>query len=721
MSTKLPGTNPTAYLGVKETDPPQLYFRTRSPTAADARPYDAGDVWIDQTADEAWVLIKRIGAVATWVGIGGVGAIETITGDSGGAVSPDGAENFNFLGNTAGFLNGIQFTGTPASNTMTAKDLRNVTVYVVDATAGETEYTTVQAAINAANADGGGEVYVRPGTFVEDLTLYDDIIVRGAGLETIIQGTHTPPAAGDVTFHNLTLNSATDIFATADAVTSRLMLFNVLTQVTNGFTFDMPNATGTVVMNTCAEESTNNGFINNTGGMTVSLWSSIVGAGTGQTYVMDDCTVTAIGSRIVCPGQFGGTTAAWLSQGCALLGTMTITDDADISIFNSAFSSGATTCIDIDSTVACVLSDVTLETSNPTVIDGTGEIVFGSVTFVNEIGVAAGITRSVSSRFWTGTIDCAQVDIDPQADADSYVLFAKQEVDFYSFGIDADDSDKLTITDGSSPSAGNVIYEYVPGATPGQYWYNTAENQIHYENSGGLVRHFLRNSSTDASSFTTYECRQEGDGAGDAAFCWTIGDGAGGVTQEFGMGIDNSATGNPLVINNSGTAGTGVSGGTQHWFLTTAGERTMPNQPAFCATVNANQNNVTGAGTTHTVNFQAERFDQNADYDGTNTFTASVTGRYFFEATVPIDNADALATVSDIAIVTSNNTYKGLRTNGANARCGASNSFTLIASIVCDMDAADTCLIQVTVSGMAGDTADIIKQTESSFSGFLVC
>jgi len=74
-------------------------------------------------------------------------------------------------------------------------NLNNISKYIVDEH-GDTPYTTIQSAINAANAAGvDALVYVRAGKYTENLTLYNGIGIQGDNEQgTIIEGTHTPPA-----------------------------------------------------------------------------------------------------------------------------------------------------------------------------------------------------------------------------------------------------------------------------------------------------------------------------------------------------------------------------------------------------------------------------------------------------------------------------------------------------------------------------------------------
>jgi len=456
MSTRLPGDNPTAYLGIKETNPPQLYFRNRAPTAADSRPYDQGDLWIDQVALEAWILARNIGGVADWVATAGTGPAETITGNVGGAVGPDGADNINFLGgggltvtgnpgtftltvapsgggslvetftgdaggavgpdgvgnidilgNSGAYLNGIQFTGAPGANTLTAIDLRNITVYVVDAVAGQTEYQTVQAGIDAANAAGGGTVYVRPGTYTEDLALYDAVDVTAAvatpaGYQTTIIGSHTPPAAGAMSFRNLALSDTTDILASAVAGTTTIVIIDCITDVANGYTINLPNWTGLIAFLNSHCVGTQDGFADiGTGGADLLALNSTLGVGTTNVGAVGG-TSRIVGCNIQCDLDTV-LTGVTNMRACQWIYTLLFSDDSTGIIDSSICIQDVDIAINHTSTVTVSLSDVTFDSSgNPDVIDGTGTVLMGSVTWLNNDAINAGITISYLTAHETG-------------------------------------------------------------------------------------------------------------------------------------------------------------------------------------------------------------------------------------------------------------------------------------------------------------------------------
>ena len=93
-----------------------------------------------------------------------------------------------------------------------------ITRYTVDG-GGTGEYATIQTAINAAVAAGEASflIYLKPGTYTEDLTLPDkNIEFRAAndygGRYTYITGNHTAAEYGRYTFRNISLSSNGSIF-----------------------------------------------------------------------------------------------------------------------------------------------------------------------------------------------------------------------------------------------------------------------------------------------------------------------------------------------------------------------------------------------------------------------------------------------------------------------------------------------------------------------------
>lgn len=147
------------------------------------------------------------------------------------------------------------------------------------------------------------------------------------------------------------------------------------------------------------------------------------------------------------------------------------------------------------------------------------------------------------------------------------------------------------------------------------------------------------------------------------------------------------------------------------------GEIIYPLQPAFLATSGSAVANITGTGTQFvigTTNPMTEVFDQNSDFNTNGTFTAPVTGKYYFSGTVNLNGCTIANTLT--ARVASSNT---IVLAGLGRPASASNFSSPTMGLV-DMDAADTCTFTIASNGEAADTDDLAS-TGQMFCGSLVC
>jgi len=128
------------------------------------------------------------------------------------------------------------------------------------------------------------------------------------------------------------------------------------------------------------------------------------------------------------------------------------------------------------------------------------------------------------------------------------------------------------------------------------------------------------------------------------------------------------------------------------------GAVTMPSQPCVTAKNNSNDNDVTGNGTYFTVDFDSELFDQGSDF-ASDTFTASVTGRYAVNVKVALGHITTSATACYVFFTTSNRAWTAVEINPGDTQ--TSNQLGVAASAIIDMDAADTLYIRCFVSGIS--------------------
>lgn len=231
--------------------------------------------------------------------------------------------------------------------------------------------------------------------------------------------------------------------------------------------------------------------------------------------------------------------------------------------------------------------------------------------------------------------------------------------------------------------------------------------------SGADVGLTTSNTSDTASSTATLYATVAGTSSGDARVQYAV-----TGTTTWTEGIDNS-DGDAYVL-----AASNALGSSNVMRASTAGELNYPLQPAFLAYLGATDSDVTGNSTVWTLGSGTaltEVYDQGGDFVTTGTFTAPVTGRYYFNVLMRIGGVVA-STNGNLRIVTSNTSYNNIG-NGSPVNVKSSGAGWIpYGSVFTDMDAADTTTFAAFVSGEGADVCDVIGSASTAFcSGYLVC
>lgn len=222
-------------------------------------------------------------------------------------------------------------------------------------------------------------------------------------------------------------------------------------------------------------------------------------------------------------------------------------------------------------------------------------------------------------------------------------------------------------------------------------------------------------SDSEAGVDATLEFIQK-NGTDDARIIYSM------LANNYAMGVDASDSDSFFLTQDSASEWPPTAANTI-MKSTVDREVTFPGTPAFLATHTVAQNNVTGNGTEVVVNFTTTVFDQNSDYDGTNNFTAPVTGRYYFCTALKLSSVGTGCDTIRILLRTSNRDYNSNLSAGRDEfTLDGGQNLLRNGSTFADMDAGDIAELRVTGDGLSGNTQDIPGSgTETYFSGFLQC
>jgi len=290
----------------------------------------------------------------------------------------------------------------------------------------------------------------------------------------------------------------------------------------------------------------------------------------------------------------------------------------------------------------------------------------------------------------------------------------------------------LTFTAAPSTNSGNNIFVYYIARTFGSVsmpdgqnvnaaTLNTSGNVVHNEasadvdfrvESNGNANMLFVNGGTDRVGIGTATPLSKLDVTGGFITVSKDANTAGRVgASEYITG----STANDLIVQATGSTITRFyQSGVNSLNIDATGAVTKPLQPAFLAIPSTAQLNLPLNATT-TIVFGTEIFDQNSDF-ASNTFTAPVTGKYQLNASVYLQNVDGSTGFYQLYITTSNRNHLAIFSGNELAADPAYKNLSL--SILTDMDAGDTAIVQMQLHTGGNAQADVSNQAR--FSGYLV-
>lgn len=136
--------------------------------------------------------------------------------------------------------------------------------YIVNSTAGLGNYTTIASAITQASADGGGDIFIMPGTYTENLTMVAGVnlvsnTASSTDPSTIIVGKITCNYVGSCSISGICLQTNSDYCITSTTTQATVLnLENCLINCANNVGMFSNNSSFKMRIYECTAKSTGN-------------------------------------------------------------------------------------------------------------------------------------------------------------------------------------------------------------------------------------------------------------------------------------------------------------------------------------------------------------------------------------------------------------------------------------------------------------------------------
>jgi hypothetical protein len=269
-----------------------------------------------------------------------------------------------------------------------------VSSFIVDQTAGNGNYTTIASALAAASA--GQTIFIRPGTYTENLTLKAGVNIVAFLADAItpnvtIVGKASFTTAGTVSMSGVRLQTNSDFFlAVTGSAASIVNLKNCYLNCSNntGISFTSSSANAAINCYQCNGDIGVAGATlfshSSAGSLTIfgSSFTNSAGSTTASTASAGVLTIDKSSLNNVITTS--GTNAfALYNSFMGLLGStnLTIGGSGLQTLQNSTISSGTASAISISS--GCNINNCIVDSTNTNAITGAGQLVYTEIAYSN--------------------------------------------------------------------------------------------------------------------------------------------------------------------------------------------------------------------------------------------------------------------------------------------------------------------------------------------------
>lgn len=357
-------------------------------------------------------------AATGFVTASGSGLGKTITGDTDGALSPM-AGNWNIKGGAALSAGTNAAVTSGSGNTLTVTAI-NTAKWIVDPTANRGTHQTIAAALTAASS--GETIFIRPGTYTENLTLKAGVNLVANTADALtpnvtISGKLTLTTAGTVSISGICISSnGAEFLAVTGSAASIVNLINcyLTTAFDPGITFSSSSSSARINIIDCQGDisaSAKKYFVHSSAGVLSFSESTITNSGASTiASTISSGTIDSKFSVFNFPITTSGTAtyaSNWCDINCQALNVTALTHGGSGATSRSAksiFISGSAAAVSIGATLT--MDNCEINSTNATaVISGAGTLQYTPFTFTNS-GQKITVTTQTPLNYgtWTATI-----------------------------------------------------------------------------------------------------------------------------------------------------------------------------------------------------------------------------------------------------------------------------------------------------------------------------
>lgn len=680
MPTLSPQTTP--FYGGGQVANPANVIQTSGVPSTKLTEDKLGTLSINNATGDVYCLASKSGGTNTWQVLGGgTSDVNTVSGNTGGQLSPTGG-NISIIGSGA-----LAFAGS--GSTLTGTITPGTALL---ATLTGDSGTATPSAGNIQLIGGTGIVTVASGATVtfnlEGGSVAMDSFTPDAGTSPVV-----PTALGLVT-----------MAGTANQITT--------TGGTNVLTFSIPSAfTAPGSVTTTTSLTAGNAFSVTTGVITMA-------SGTSAINISADAAATTInlgtgaGVKALTLGSTNGASASVLQSGPS--GSISVSSNGGS--LNLLSGTGAT--------------NISADAAATNVNIGTGgaikAITIGSTNSSSSATVLCGSTGFIAVNSGGGTLSIlagtGTMNIAADATAGAVNVATGAGVKVLTVGS-SNATSSTTLQSGTGAlavtSAGGTLT--INSGTGALSLSNDAAATTVSIGTGAAVKGVTLGSTSSTSATTV----QAGTGALNllslgGAITANSGVGAIGISTDVAATTVSIGTGGAAKSVTLGstttTSATTINSGSGN--LTMVGNVLKTTNPAFLAYLGATVNDKTGNGASYLLGTDAltEVYDRGNNFNTNGVFTAPVTGIYDLRASITVSGT-TIATSFTINLITTARTYTYVLTRAA---LGTNQAVSI--SALCDMASGNSATVSIVVSGEAGDTDDIAGSAScvTYFCGALV-